>query len=49
MALLLLAIFTFYRTLSRRRAHIEDRPLNDAERAEAQRLLAQDSNNKTSS
>ena len=48
-ALLLLAVFAFYRTLSRRRARIEDRPLNDAERAEAQRLLAQDSNNKTSS
>jgi cytochrome c-type biogenesis protein CcmH len=48
-ALLLLAVFAFYRTLSRRRARIEDKPLNDAERAEAQRLLAQGSNNKTSS
>jgi cytochrome c-type biogenesis protein CcmH len=48
-ALLLLAVVTFYRTLSRRRARIEDRPLNDAERAEAERLLAQGSNNKTSS
>ncbi len=48
-ALLLVAVFAFYRTLSRRRAHIEDRPLNDAERAEADRLLAQGSNNKTSS
>ncbi|HQR55959.1 MAG TPA: cytochrome c-type biogenesis protein CcmH [Burkholderiaceae bacterium] len=48
-ALLLLAVFAFYRTLSRRRARIEDRPLNDAERAEAERLLAQGSSNKTSS
>jgi cytochrome c-type biogenesis protein CcmH len=48
-ALLLLAVFTFYRTLSRRRARIEDKPLSDAERAEAERLLAQASNNKTSS
>jgi cytochrome c-type biogenesis protein CcmH len=48
-ALLLLAVFTFYRTLARRRARIEDKPLSDAERAEAERLLAQASNNKTSS
>jgi cytochrome c-type biogenesis protein CcmH len=47
-ALLLLAVFTFYRTLVRRRARIEDKPLSDAERAEAERLLAQASNNKTS-
>jgi cytochrome c-type biogenesis protein CcmH len=48
-ALLLLAVFAFYRTLSRRRARIEDKPLSDAERVEAERLLAQASNNKISS
>jgi cytochrome c-type biogenesis protein CcmH len=48
-ALLLLAILAFYRTLVARRKRIEDRPLTDAERAEAERLLAQASDNKTSS
>ena len=48
-ALLLLAILAFYRTLVARRKRIEDRPLTDAERAEAERLLAQTSDHKTSS
>ncbi len=48
-ALLLLAVVAFYRTLTSRRARIENKPLSEAERAEAQRLLAQASNNKTSS
>ena len=48
-SMLLLAILTFYRTLQARRKRIEDRPLTDAERAEAERLLAQASDNKTSS
>jgi cytochrome c-type biogenesis protein CcmH len=48
-ALLLLAILAFYRTLLARRKRIEDRPLTDAERAEAERLLAQASDHKTSS
>ena len=39
LALLLLAVFGLFRTLKSRRARIEDRPLTDAERAEAQRLL----------
>jgi len=39
-ALLLVAVFIFLRTLAVRRARIEERPLTDAERAEAQRLLA---------
>lgn len=39
-ALLLVAVFFFLRTLVVRRARIEERPLTDAERAEAQRLLA---------
>ena len=39
LALLLLALFVFFRTLKSRRARIEERPLSDAERAEAQRLL----------
>jgi len=48
-ALLLLAVLAFYRTLLARRKRIEDRPLTDAERAEAERLLAQASDQKTSS
>jgi cytochrome c-type biogenesis protein CcmH len=40
LALLLLALVVFFRTLASRRARIEERPLSDAERAEAQRLLA---------
>jgi cytochrome c-type biogenesis protein CcmH len=47
LALLLLAIFTFYRTLKSRRARVEERPLTDAERAEAQRLLQSAQHNKT--
>ena len=39
LALLLLAVFALFRTLKSRRARIEDRPLTDAERAEAQHLL----------
>jgi cytochrome c-type biogenesis protein CcmH len=38
-ALLLLAVFAFYRTLRSRRARIVEQPLTDAERAEAKRLL----------
>jgi cytochrome c-type biogenesis protein CcmH len=38
-ALLLLAVFAFYRTLRSRRARIVEKPLTDAERAEAKRLL----------
>jgi cytochrome c-type biogenesis protein CcmH len=49
LALLLLAVAAFYRTLVARRKRIEERPLTDAERAEAERLLAQASENKTSS
>ena len=48
-ALLLLAVFIFYRTLVSRRARIEDKPLTEAERAEAQRLLATAQNNKNAS
>jgi cytochrome c-type biogenesis protein CcmH len=48
-ALLLLAVVAFYRALIARRKRIEERPLTDAERAEAERLLAQASENKTSS
>lgn len=40
LALLVVAVFFFLRTLAVRRARIEERPLTDAERAEAQRLLA---------
>jgi cytochrome c-type biogenesis protein CcmH len=41
LALLLIAVFVFWRTLKARRAAMaqEARPLTDAERAEAQRLL----------
>lgn len=48
-ALLLLAVLVFYRTLKARRARVEERPLTDAERAEAQRLLASPGNNKKTS
>jgi cytochrome c-type biogenesis protein CcmH len=48
-ALLLLAVIVFYRALASRRARVEERPLTDAERAEAQRMLAATANNKTSS
>ena len=48
-ALLLLAVGAFYRTLAKRRARMQDQPLSESERAEAERLLAQASNNKTSS
>ncbi|HSQ09448.1 MAG TPA: cytochrome c-type biogenesis protein [Burkholderiaceae bacterium] len=48
-ALLLLAVFFFYRTLVSRRVRVEDHPLTEAERAEAQRLLATAENNKNSS
>lgn len=48
-ALLLLAVFAFYRTLASRRARIVEKPLTDAERAEAKRLLdaAQDTRKTT--
>jgi cytochrome c-type biogenesis protein CcmH len=48
-ALLLLAVFFFYRTLVSRRVRVEDQPLTEAERAEAQRLLATAENNKNAS
>ena len=48
-ALLLLAVFFFYRTLVSRRVRVEDHPLTEAERAEAQRLLATAENNKNTS
>ena len=48
-ALLLLAVLVFYRTLVRRRARVDERPLTDAEHAEAQRMLATNESNKTSS
>ena len=48
-ALLLLAVLVFYRTLVSRRARLEERPLTDAERAEAQRLLASNVDNKNPS
>ncbi len=48
-ALLLLAVLVFYRTLVSRRARVDERPLTDAEHAEAQRMLATTENNKTSS
>jgi cytochrome c-type biogenesis protein CcmH len=41
LALAVLAVFAFVRTLRARNRAIVDRPLTDAERAEAQRLLAQ--------
>lgn len=41
LVLLVAAIAFFYRTLKSRRASIDDRPLTDAEHAEAKRLLAQ--------
>jgi cytochrome c-type biogenesis protein CcmH len=47
LALLLLAVITFYRTLLRRRARVDEKPLTEAERAEAQRMLASTANNKT--
>jgi len=47
LALLLLAVFTLFRTLKSRRARIDDRPLTEAERAEAQRLLQSVQNNNT--
>lgn len=45
--LLLLAVFTLFRTLKTRRARIDDRPLTDAEHAEAQRLLQSVKSNNT--
>jgi cytochrome c-type biogenesis protein CcmH len=50
LALLLLAVFAFYRTLKARRAATaaDARPLTDAERAEAQRLLGLHDKKKTS-
>jgi cytochrome c-type biogenesis protein CcmH len=48
-ALLLLAVFFFYRTLVSRRTRVEDQPLTEAERTEAQRLLATAQNNKNAS
>ncbi|HQR75968.1 MAG TPA: cytochrome c-type biogenesis protein CcmH [Burkholderiaceae bacterium] len=48
-ALLLVAVYFFYRTLASRRVRVEDHPLTEAERAEAQRLLATAENNKNAS
>jgi cytochrome c-type biogenesis protein CcmH len=48
-ALLLLAVAVFYRTLVSRRARVDERPLTDAERVEAQRMLASTDHNKTAS
>jgi len=48
-ALLLLAVLVFYRTLVSRRARVDERPLTDAERAEAQRMLASTAQNKNPS
>jgi cytochrome c-type biogenesis protein CcmH len=48
-ALLLLAVLVFYRTLVSRRARVDERPLTDAERAEAQRMLASTVQNKNPS
>ena len=48
-ALLLLAVTVFYRTLVSRRARVEEKPLTDAERAEAQRMLAPTAQNKNPS
>ena len=48
-ALLLLAVYFFYRTLVSRRVRVENHPLTEAERAEAQRLLASAGNNKNAS
>ena len=39
LALLLIAVFTLFRTLKARRARVDDRPLTEAEHAEAKRLL----------
>ena len=39
LALLLVAVFALFRTLKTRRARVDDRPLTEAEHAEAQRLL----------
>ena len=39
LALLLVAVFALFRTLMTRRARVDDRPLTEAEHAEAQRLL----------
>ena len=48
-ALLLLAVYFFYRTLVSRRVRVEHHPLTEAERAEAQRMLATAENNKPTS
>lgn len=48
-ALLLLAVVVFYRTLVSRRTRVDERPLTDAERAEAQRMLASTAQNKNPS
>ena len=48
-ALLLLAVYFFYRTLVSRRTRVEDHPLTEVERAEAQRLLATAQNHKSAS
>jgi len=48
-ALLLLAVLVFYRTLVSRRARVDERPLTEAERAEAQRMLASTAQNKNPS
>ena len=48
-ALLLLAVLVFYRTLVSRRARVDERPLTDAERAETQRMLASTGQNKNPS
>ena len=39
LAFLLVAVFALFRTLKTRRARVDDRPLTEAEHAEAQRLL----------
>ena len=39
LALLLIGVFTLFRTLKARRARVDDRPLTEAEHAEAKRLL----------
>jgi cytochrome c-type biogenesis protein CcmH len=49
LALLLLAVLVFYRTLVSRRARVDERPLTDAERAETQRMLASTGQNKNPS
>jgi cytochrome c-type biogenesis protein CcmH len=48
-ALLLLAVLVFYRTLVSRRARVDERPLTEAEHAEAERMLASTAQNKNPS